>query len=339
MPSNVGRYTNALQPPTVRLACSDGQGERNGQLNGPVVRLAHNEIGQGRNCLLGVNGVERIPESMYPALLVSYYYLDGFLERQSSYAYRDWMMDSGAFSAHNSGKAIDLNEYVECCLKLRESDPTLVEIIALDVIGSGEGSLRNAVRMREQGVDAMPVFHIGEDWEILKEYAKGWDKVGLSCRFGEPLKDSYRFYEQCFARIWPKKCHSFGWVDEKMLMRFPFHSSDSSSWETGPCGFGNWKFFGKMSVRGSQQNLKTQIQWYLDLEERLRWRWRREMATLGALPSVAPSVRLAADANSVAGKRLDGAVGREPTVRVVAASDTSSVHRLNKVFGKPKPKE
>lgn len=144
--------------------------------------------------------------------------------------------------------------------------------------------------MKEAGVEAMPVFHIGDDWEILKEYAKHWDKVGISCRFGEPLNESFAFYDQCFARVWPKKFHSFGWMDEKVVMRYPLHSSDSSSWEVGPCAFGNWKAFGKLSVRGSTQNLRPQVEWYLDLEERVRRRWKKEMALLNAVSK--PDIRL-----------------------------------------------
>ncbi len=175
--------------------------------------------------------------------------------------------------------------------------------------------------MKNNGIEAMPVFHIGDDWDILIEYAKNWDKVGLSCRFGEPQKESYRFYDQCFARIWPKKTHSFGWVDEKMLMRYPFHSSDSSSWEVGPCGFANWKYFGKMSVRGASQNLRTQVDWYLALEERLRYRWRREMEQLNSLPL---TLRLAVDANAAGGKRATTAIGKSPEVRLAHGGDATA---------------
>lgn len=246
----------------------------------PTIRLAHVPGAQGDNNLLGQRGVDALPDTSLPAILVSYYYITGFLDQQEKYRYRDWMMDSGAFSAYNSGAEIDLHEYIDICHLLRKEDPTLAEIIALDVIGSGEGSLKNAIVMREAGLDVIPVFHIGEDWGILKEYCAGWNKVGLSCRFGEPITQSYKFYDQCFARAWPKKFHSFGWMDEKMLMKYPFHSADSSSWEVGPCAFGNWKYFGKLPIYGSNQNLKTQVDWYLGLEERLRGRWRKEMALL-----------------------------------------------------------
>ncbi len=273
----------------------------------PIVRLAHVPGAQGDNVLKGRNGNNQLSREHWPSILISYFYIDVFLEQQEKFAYRDWMMDSGAFSAYNSGKSIDIERYIDTCLRLRQTDNSLAEIIALDVIDnststiksytatgtssdakrrSGEASLKNALYMKSKGVEAMPVFHIGEDYNILLEYCKHYDKVGLSCRFGEPKTLSYKFYDQCFARIWPKKTHSFGWIEEKMLMTYPFHSSDSSSWEVGPVGFGNWKTFGKMSIKGSAQNLTTEVLWYLKLEERLRERWRKEMLLLESLPSV-----------------------------------------------------
>lgn len=247
------------------------------------VHLAHVPGAQGDNNLMGRNGIAPMPDSHLPSILISFAYLDMFLPIQYKYKYRDWMMDSGAYSAYNSGKTIDINKYIDTCHELREKDKTLTEIIALDVIGSGEGSLKNAIYMKEQGVDCIPVFHIGDDWQILKEYCKNYYKVGLSCRFGESVTESMRFYEQCFAREWPKKFHSFGWIDEKMLMSYPLHSCDSTSWEVGPCAFANWKFFGKISIRGSAQNLRSQIEWYMELEQRLRNRWVREMKLLDTL--------------------------------------------------------
>lgn len=227
-----------------------------------------------------------------PALLVSYVYLDKFRKMEHKYHYRDWIMDSGAFSAWASGKEIDIHQYIEVCKRLTVEDKRMTEIIALDVIGSDKGSLRNSLIMRDAGVVAMPVFHLGDDWGILKEYLDGWDKVGLSCSFWDNKKESYKFYDQCFAKGWPKKFHSFGWVEEEMLLRYPFHSADSSSWEIGPCAFGRWRTFGKMSMRGSSQDLRAEVKWYLDLEARLALKWGPQFRKLGWTPD--PTVRLAA---------------------------------------------
>jgi hypothetical protein len=216
-----------------------------------------------------------------PALLVAYPFIENFMGSRDTYRYRDWMLDSGAFSAHNSGKVIDLHEYIDVCHQLKEEDEKLKDIIALDVIGSDVGSLKNSITMKKAGVDAMPVFHIGDDWGIFQEYLDGWSKVGLSCRFGEPRDESYKFYDQCFNMGWPKKFHSFGWVGEAMLMRYPFYSADSSSWEFGPLGFGQYKTLGHMPLHGNDHDLRSSVEWYLSCENGVRQKWTPLFTKIG----------------------------------------------------------
>jgi len=321
--------------PSVRLAHA-GQPEAliAGLAPAPTIRLAHTDDAQGTGTLTGRKGrheVPKIPERIAPALLVSYVYLEPFLKSQSRYCYRDWMMDSGAYSAYNSGQVIDLQAYIDKCHELLASDPTLVEIIALDVIGSAKGSLANSLKMKEAGLEVIPVFHVGEDYGILSEYCEAFQKVGLSCRFGEPLAVSLKFYDQCFARQWPKKFHSFGWISEAMLMRYPFHSGDSSSWEAGPCAFGNWKSFGKMSVRGSKQNLRAEIEWYLKLEERLRVRWKKQMQELEE--KCGPTVRLAAMAHERYKGQKEQALN-PPAIRLAADAGAGGGMRIQQSIGK-----
>ena len=58
-----------------------------------------------------------------PALLVSYAYLQPFLKNRHRYRFRDWVMDSGAFSAANSGKVIALADHIKTCHHLMATDP------------------------------------------------------------------------------------------------------------------------------------------------------------------------------------------------------------------------
>ena len=36
-----------------------------------------------------------------------------------------------------------------------------------------------------------------------------------------------------------------------------------------------------MSVRGSRQNLRAEVEWYLRLEQRAQQRWKKEIALIG----------------------------------------------------------
>lgn len=276
MPSKQKRYPKALGP-------------------SPVIRLAHIHGAQGTNSLVGCNGVERIPENIWPALLVSFFYIKGWLNNQDRYAYRDWALDSGAFSAKASGNPINLNEFTECCLRLMETDKTLTDIFALDVIPpenatpverarAAEQGVKNTEKMWAQGVPAIPCFHYGEPWEVLLHLAKTYPKIALGGTVGQKVAPRDRWIAQCFARVWPKPIHGFGFVNEKTVMSFPFHSIDATSWETGPCRFGYWRGMGvhraMISVRGNDQNLRGEVEYYLDLEDRARQRWKKEMKLL-----------------------------------------------------------
>lgn len=245
-------------------------------------------------------------ELLKPALLVSYYYLEPFLKNRSRYSYRDWVMDSGAFSAQRSGVEIDLQKYIDTCKKLLDEDKTLVEVYALDVIGDGKASLRNCEEMWRQGVEAIPTFHVGSPEQELYQIAKDYPKIALGGAVGYRQKDKWA--AQCFARVWPKAIHGFGFGSETSIMSLPWHSVDATNWEIGPCKYGRWNTFGQMSVRGSKQNLRAEVEWYLDLERRARLKWKKEMAKIpepsraerevgggqstGSSGQAAPSVRL-----------------------------------------------
>lgn len=257
----------------------------------PEVRLAHVPGAQGDNPLRGQRGVKQLPESSAPALLVSFYYLEPFLKARSAYVYRDWALDSGAFSAMNSGKVIDLEAYVVKAKELLATDPKLTEVFALDVIGDWRASVRNAERMWAEGIPAIPTFHGGSPWDVLVGLARDYPKVALGGVALHKAGEKERFAGQCFARVWPKKLHGFGYGAERYLVKFPFHSVDATSWEVGACKFGNWRSFGKMSVRGSAQNLRAEVEHYLRMEREARTRWAKEMAKLEALD--APVVRMA----------------------------------------------
>lgn len=301
------------EAPSVRLAVEPGAagGKRvDGALANPNVRLAWFELPAVDSTLT---------DQRRPALLVSYYYLEPFLEKRATYVYRDWVMDSGAFSAHNSGVAIDLSKYIDKCCELLHTDQTLIEVFALDVIPAdrkpltvakaAEQSAKNCEAMWEKGIPAIPCFHAGEPEEFLFAMAKTYPKIAIGGVALERGDFKYKFCEQVFARVWPKKIHGFGMSSETLVYGLPFHSVDATNWEIAPCAFGNWMKFGQMSVRGSNQDLRSQVKFYLDMESKARVRWKKEMEILNNLPDVTPvprselAVRLAMNGPSLKSER------------------------------------
>lgn len=222
-------------------------------------------------------------------MLVSFAYIKDFRRQftgvlPKSKGIPPTLLDSGAFSAFNSGKTIDINALISETLNMGWD-----EVVALDVIKDHEASMKNAVYMKERGCTVMPVFHIGEPFEVLTEYCKLFERVGLSCRFGEPESASYLWLDKCFRQSYPKKFHSFGWMGEKVLMRYPFYTADSSSWALAPQAYKRWKTYGgRLFIKESKDvSLLPEMEFYSNLQKRVRHKWSKEMVKLnGQLESV-----------------------------------------------------
>lgn len=230
----------------------------------------------------GIAGAVSAAGARLPALLVSYFYWPGFERYRARYAFRDYALDSGAFSAYTTGAKIDLGAYIDFCLKALEEDRQCAEVFALDVIGDWRASQRNTERMWAAGVPAIPVYHYREPESLLREYAAASPKIALGGISDLRGKAQTEFAEQVFARVYPHRIHGLAVAGEAMLMRLPFHSVDATNWILGPAGFGSYKSMGKpeRAPRGKQVNLRAEVQWWLALERRVGQRWAQEMRRL-----------------------------------------------------------
>ena len=222
-------------------------------------------------------------EKEFPSLLVSYFYYKEFVPCRDAYCFSNWLLDSGAFSAHNSGVIISLDEYIEQCQHLLKTDKKLAGVFSLDVIGDHKASQRNTDKMWEAGVEAIPVYHAGSPEHVLRDMVKEYDHIAIGGAVGLKPKAKLHFAKRCFELAWPKKIHGLGFGSESILMKLPFHSADASTWQAGPLRFGVWKTYGKMSWRGSDQNLTTEVEWCMNLEKKLKNRWKKEMKLLEEL--------------------------------------------------------
>jgi hypothetical protein len=221
--------------------------------------------------------------SGYPAVLVALPWLTGYLK--SGLRPSREMLDSGAFSAWNSGKVIDIAELISVGSRARWT-----ESVGLDVIGSWQGSKQNAIRMRVLGSSAMPVFHVGDPWELLAFYCKHWPKVGLGGMVGRGGRGRavglHSWLSQVFARAWPYRFHAFGQTGADVLLRYPFHSADSSSWAVPVLRNRDY-----VHVRGAKVGkaygitralagdvLRYNVDRYAVLADRLASHWRSDLA-------------------------------------------------------------
>lgn len=295
-----------------------------------------------------------------PALLVALGpSFDKFQAHRDELAFRDYVLDSGAFLAMQRGKPVAVDEWISNVQRIVERDPACVEVFALDVIGDAQASMRNYAAIRRAGLDAIPTYHYGEPVEILDELAREYPKIALGGLVGMRAKAKRELVQECFRRIWaaagPKRVHGFGLISEETLLAVPFHSVDATNWEIGPCAFGAWKSAGgqQLRIRGSRQPLRAEVEWYLALERRCRERWRREFAKWPPYVQERASSRRTSDDAPPGGRSEDAATvrlalsggGRDgvtealaaaPTIRLAASKPgDNDVPRFDLAFAEP----
>ena len=212
--------------------------------------------------------------------LASYWSLGIWRSTEPHIDYVDWVLDSGAFSAHNSGAPISLEQYTEQAAELVANDPKLAEVYALDVVGNPEASATNTDYMWGKGVHAIPTFHMGSDWDALRAMVddERFEKIALGgmAKYRRPIIRG--FIAKAFEIAWPKRIHAFGMTDRRVCEEFPFHSVDSTSWEFRPAAFGEWKTYGRLSSPGDGLVLAVEVDWFLALQKRLRFIHRASLA-------------------------------------------------------------
>jgi hypothetical protein len=225
-----------------------------------------------------------------PSLLVSYACMTAKHVPLPGDGFDEWVLDSGAYSAHNSGKKITNEEFIAFALRAQKLDSRLRYVFALDVIGDPEASLRNAIEAKAAGVNVIPTWHAGEPVEFAKEMARQFERLacgGLVARLDNNRSQLYdtgtkvKFAEQFFGAVWPKWVHGFGCTAEDLMSGLPFASVDSTTWQLRPSMYGSWKSFGALPVRVKgdlKYALKSEVLWFLNREDYHHAQWKRELA-------------------------------------------------------------
>jgi hypothetical protein len=242
-----------------------------------------------------------------PRLLVAFPYWRDFADHRARLVYRDYILDSGAYSVRNSGRQITLDDYLAFALPLQD-DPECGAVFALDVIGDWEATRRNYEATLRAGLRAIPTFHYGEPWEALDamkdvpRIALGGLVAGANPRVQKralSLKARREWIEHCFARVWPKWIHGFGVKHPSILRSVPFASVDTANWFVDPFSWGQWQaypFNARGNLRAPRQKtvggftigLRTEVEWYLKLERDLQRQWETALAPVTTPPAKPP---------------------------------------------------
>lgn len=196
-----------------------------------------------------------------------------------------FFLDSGAFSAYMKKVEINIDDYIKFIKENRE----YIDVYAnLDVIRDPEGTLKNQKYMESKGLNPIPTYHLMSDFKYLEYYANNYDYIaigGLAIAENRTvlvsqLDEVFRNYI-CNKDGFPKiKTHGFGVTSHELLLRYPWYSVDSTSWNV--CArFGglymplyrNEKFdylIGqlKISISNKNTNLNKFDAHYLNMEEK-----------------------------------------------------------------------
>ena len=194
----------------------------------------------------------------------------------------DCFLDSGAYSAYNSGVKITLEAYTSF---VKQFGKYFTTVASLDVLFNPEQSLDNYNDMLRWGCkNVLPVWHYTEPWSYFDEYCKTTDYICVGGLVGLKRKVRLKAIREVLARI-PKgiKIHLFGLTDIILIKKFgrQIDSCDSSTWKSGqrfaithfqgggqlfrPRGTDGKEYTPKGGVALSWVNIRT----YLELEKEI----------------------------------------------------------------------
>ncbi len=184
-------------------------------------------------------------------LLASYHYFKTKTEIIKKCLEKNFevFIDSGAFSAANSDKEINIDDY---CKYILETGVTTYA--GLDVIGNASATRYNTEYMvGEYGLNPIPTFHLGSNLHDLNAIASGdYSYIALGGLVFASGVTSH--CDQVWHRILtinPKlRVHGFGLTNIDLMKRYPWYSVDSSS-------FKSCKRFGRQGIIWNDFEFKT----------------------------------------------------------------------------------
>lgn len=173
------------------------------------------------------------------------------------------MVDSGAFSAHTSGKTVTLDGYAR---HLDRWAGCWDHAITLDVIGDPVGTHRNTRRLHERGYPVMPVFTLGgrlAEFDAMvrdSRYVAVGGLVGLS---GPTVRARIAMLQRR-GRDGGGGIHALGVSSVEHLLAARPYSADASTASSG-YRFGTVTVFDGRSMRGVSITNRAHMTLYRDL--------------------------------------------------------------------------
>jgi hypothetical protein len=206
-------------------------------------------------------------------VLVAYPYLNNSLQNylQDKQDIK-LLLDSGAFTAWKAGQTIEVDDY---CTFIDSLPFKPWRYFSLDVVGDPDKTNKNYDIMLKRGYKPIPIFTRGEDINVLDEYYKTSDVVGVGGLVG--TKKNKAFVNALMKKVQKRKIHWLGFTNLNYIKYYKPYMCDSSSWLTGSryasfslyCGNGQFSkinkkdFYNKRDyLNGDESNIKNIIKSY-----------------------------------------------------------------------------
>ena len=174
------------------------------------------------------------------------------------------LLDSGAFTALNTGQEIRLDEYMEFLSKWKDK---LFGYLALDVLGDPAGTDRNLAVMLKEGFKPIPVHVRGDEQDRMDQLFEWSDWVALGgLRRPHVGWGSKAYVKQKMVWARGRNVHWLGYTNRQMVLAFKPYSVDCSNWASGSrwglldmhLGDGRWKRRGKIDKGALDQPLSAE---------------------------------------------------------------------------------
>ena len=158
------------------------------------------------------------------------------------------MIDSGAFTAWNSGTPVSLDRYIDYVKDFKKKYSHYfkeIYVVNLDVIPGKQGKkptqeqveesaaqgLANFRVMARRGIQSIHIYHQGEDLKWLDTMTKECEYIGISPCNDYSVEQKMKWLDDAFHYC-PKdiRTHGFAVTSPTLLKRYPWTSVDSTSW-------------------------------------------------------------------------------------------------------------
>lgn len=153
------------------------------------------------------------------------------------------IIDSGAFTAWTTGKAINPKDYAAWALEFDSRwrhQMASLEFMNLDVIGDQDATWHNQSILEGLGMKPLPIVTYVVDLKHLDRALEQYDYISLGglVPYTRQKDKLQRWLDACFSRVMAyrkktgilRRIHLLGVTTDWVLKKYPCYSSDSSTW-------------------------------------------------------------------------------------------------------------